>query len=245
MITKAEECQALHKDFSVEEMFDDSYRQEYLEKYHESLDSDISKVASLVDEEEFIYKLKDDDICFFLVLQSQESDFVNHGILLEEKTDKFFIIGADIPGRNMPITLHIPCDAACMKLSEMRYPEFSKEKVLHEENKIMLPVYQGDSDRIVAEKYLPTSISMPLSKNQKEYVSTKAKRISKEEPGYYFIQHLDAMTKGQLASHLKKKNPVTNYLQREELLYDILEDKLYTKERGKWKLKQEDKVNEK
>lgn len=200
------------------------YSKNYNEDYNTNLEQEIDSIEYEQVNNENIYLIKNQNLSYLVkMLCNEKSKIPNWGIVPENSDEIYTLISIDLPGYNMPISLHIPKDILITSLYSLNTDKSVLNKTF------IIPVYEGHQDFEINHKYIPTNILMPLNKEQKKELFKNANSIECTDKTYNLMQHLYANSKGEVASHLKQteiKNGIT-YLKRKRKYYDLIEEKFY------------------
>ena len=165
------------------------------------------------------------------MLIEEKSKIINWGIVPEKSNDNKVLICIDLPGYNMPVSLHIPTDSLLLELNALN----TNKRV--EETQYIIPIYAGDYDFEIYGKHLPTNLLMPLTEDQKRNLKTQAFNSKEGNKNYKLLQHLYANSKGEIPTHLKEIEVRNNvkYIKMKKKFYDLVRKKTYEKDKtGKY-----------
>lgn len=210
-------------DSSLENRIE-GYSKEYNNRYGSDLRQEIAKTEYEQANNENIYLIKDQSISNLIkMLSTGKSRIPNWGVVPEKSDIVNTLISIDLPGHNMPISLHIPKDILISSLNAL-----NTEKVASEYTYV-IPVYDGYFDMEKSNRYIPTNLLMPLNDSQKKTLMNLANKAKKEDQNYRFLKHIAANAKGEVAEHLKVaevKNGVT-FISRKRKYYDLINEIYY------------------
>lgn len=212
-------------DSSLEERIE-GYSREYNKKYNSNLEQEIANTEYEQANNENIYLIKEQSISNLIRILEEKANIPNWGIVPERSDDINVLVSIDLPGYNMPISLHIPKDILVSSLNSLNTEKVASEYAY------VIPVYDGHSDFERDNKYIPTNLLMPLSDTQKKTIVKLANKTEKTDPNYNLLNHLAANAKGEMASHLKVaeiRNGVT-FISRKRKYYDLIGEGFYEKD---------------
>lgn len=177
------------------------YNKIYLPKYKNDYENDLI-ITSFLDVDMYnLYKIKDMSAQALMVSLIDSDENVNWGYIPEkdekgkntiQKGNKYILIGFDLKGYNMPIKLHFERDTI--------------EKFLDGyTNSTAIPIYEGNEDVGINDKFLTTQVLMKLSKQQRAGIKSALKNMSSDDERYKYISHLNwMMFPNRYPEHLKK-----------------------------------------
>lgn len=159
-----------------------------------------------------LYKMKMFDMQSLLaiMLNKEGKNITNFGYIEDgvkyRNERKFVLIGADIPGMNMPLRLHTNKDVVVEVLKQAQ-------------GNTKLPKYNGDQDfRYATGKLIPCKMYIPLSEDKKEKLNATALSSTEKDKYEKTIAHLNYISgKGKLPKHLNGKK---EYIDLKEVEYE-------------------------
>lgn len=213
--------------------------QNFNQQRKRSLAIDISKYMDWHIIKRNVYSVKDNLMYRLITDLEQSRKIKNWGVILQEETrgTNDLFIGIDYPGYNFPCMVHGRKEMFIDALKGMRH-------------KTLLPIYDGNEDRILAIKgeevtsknEVRCNVLMPVTRTQKTCIKREAKDIKrfldpyKDDPyslqyqQYKMIDHLIAIADGDYPTHLKQKvvdGKKEVYVRPKRRYIDISIDRIY------------------
>ena len=180
------------------------------------LDEDIQEAHTFQKASYDLYKTKLDKVkvLFMSLIDNQNKDIVNYGYIKEEDKEvyekSFILIGADIPGMNMPFRLHT------MKKSILEVSESAQN------GKTTVPIYKGNDDfKMRNGKLFSAQILIPVNEEKKKNLKNSAKRVNEKDKYGKTIEHLNFICNGgKMPKHMLNgdKNAIIDLKAKEDEL---------------------------
>ena len=181
----------------------------YIEDTVNDLKKDITLYSRLENIREFSYKQKDNSIYSLMDFLITENVSKNWGIIDENKKSRYVLVGADIPGLNMPLRLHID-------RSEFLKFIYSKQ------GSSIIRLYDGKEDFMSNGKNIGTNYLFPITYEQEKSIIKTADNTRETDYRSGFINHLAFLADPRrYPKHLQKMKKIIKK-GKEKVVYEVV-----------------------
>lgn len=185
---------------------------ETLPDYKHDLLEDLEKSINMQTTIDYLYSIKKHCLESLLMSLIDTDKERNWGIVLDRiniakyNNDRSnnLLIGIDMKEFNMPIKFH--CEQ-----------EQIEEFLINYTGKPIIPVYEGNENFLIDNKYFSTQILHKLSKDQRKLLHKAAEESNLDDKNYKLLQHLQWM------SHPNRK---PDFIKNEKQYYNLKTDKV-------------------
>jgi len=209
--------EVVYQDEEIAEIakkFEKKYREYFssvggLECFENDLKKDITLYSRLENIREFSYKQKDNSIYSLMDFLITENVSKNWGIIDENKKSRYVLVGADIPGLNMPLRLHID-------RSEFLKFIYSKQ------GSSIIRLYDGKEDFMSNGKNIGTNYLFPITYEQEKSIIKTADNTRETDYRSGFINHLAFLADPRrYPKHLQKMKKIIKK-GKEKAVYEVV-----------------------
>lgn len=184
------------------EKYEELYNKIYLPNFKNDFVEDLITSVMLETDMYNLYEVKNMSIQAIMMFLIDKDKEINWGYIPEEENgknsiergNKYILIGFDLKGYNMPIKLHVEKDKIEKFLSNYT-------------NSTIIPMYEGNEDMEINDKFLTTQVLMKLSKSQRAKLKSTIQTMSPDDERYKYIEHLNwMMFPKRYPNYLKQKD---------------------------------------